>query len=162
LKIFTILLIGLSISILTFTTIKADSQHPSLKVWNAETNQLLATYPVEVGDMLRIKFVHSYAKGFVWEDFKIQKDGDFLMTEVAYAVPSYDLRDQTYPKATRTLKDDGIVYIENITDYYSDEEEEFLIRVPYTVPQWLIFNGEKVELSSLASSGTLLRIDSQL
>jgi hypothetical protein len=160
LKVCTASMIVISICILTFTVIKADSQDPSLKVWNVETDKLLAAYPVDAGDTLRIKFIHSYAKGPVWEDFKIREEGDFLLIEVAYGVPSYDLRDQTYPKATRTLKD-GIVYIENITDFYSDKEKEFLIRVPYTVPQWLIFNGEKIELSTLASPGTLLRIDSE-
>jgi hypothetical protein len=134
-----------------------DQQNLTLEIREDSSNKLLESIPVKSKEIVRIKFFHSYDKGYVWEDFII-KDKKFLLNEVAYAVPSYDMRDATYEKAPRRLGEDGVVYIENIDEYYEEEEEQFLIRVPYTVPQWIITENEKVELADLASSGTLLKV----
>jgi hypothetical protein len=133
-------------------------QSLNLEIREDSSNKLLESFSVKPEGVVRIKFLHSYDKGYVWEDFII-RDQKFLLKEVAYAVPSYDMRDATYEKAPRRLGEDGVVYVENIDDYYEEEEEQFLIRVPYTVPQWIITKDQKVELSELASSGTLLKIE---
>lgn len=128
-----------------------------MQIWDADQEKLLRSYEVQTGDQIGIKFIHSYDKGPVWEYFSIQEDGSFLMHEVAFAVQSYDARELTFPEAKRVLKD-GIVYLKDIDDVYEQKQSEFLIRVPYTVPQWILFLDQSVELSSLAPSGTLLRI----
>lgn len=129
-----------------------------LEIREDSSSNLLKRIPVEAEEIVRIKFFHSYDKGYVWEDF-IVRDKKFLLSEVAYAVPSYDMRDVTYEKAPRRIGTDGVIYVEDIEQHYHEITNEFFIRVPYTVPQWIITEESQLELSELASSGTLLKIN---
>ena len=133
------------------------STPPVLEVWDDKNNRLISSYDIKLGDILGIKFIHSYDKGPVWEYFIMQEDGSFLLHEVAFAVASYDARDQTFPKIPSVLED-GVVYLKDIDTVYTQAHSEFLIRVPYTVPQWILLPDKTVELADLASPGTLLKI----
>jgi hypothetical protein len=153
------LLVPLSLGILLLLIFFIDVQpsRPVLQVWNTETAQLVEQIDVKTGEMIGIKFIHSYDKGPVWEYFIIQEDGSFLLHEVAYNVASYDARDQTFPKATRELLD-GIAYLRDIDSLYTVVQPEFQLRVPYSVPQWVLLNDQELELADWASPGTLLTI----
>ena len=129
----------------------------NMQVWDMEGGKLLASYQVRPYDQVEVKFIHSYDRGAVSDYFAIQKDGSFLLNEVVYSVQSYDARDLTFPKASRTLHD-GKVYLKEIDKFYTVVHPELIIRVPYTVPHWIILKNKEIELSSLAPSGKLLKI----
>jgi hypothetical protein len=152
-----IIFITLALAISLIYGLGLNTTHRELQVWDVNSDKLLAAYDVETGDKLGFKFIHSYDKGPVWDYFIIQKDGSLLLHEVAFGVQSYDGRELTYPDIPRILKD-GVVYLKDIDKVYSEIYSQYNVRVPYTVPQWILFGNKAVELSSLAPSGTLLKI----
>ncbi len=119
---------------------------------------LLYSKVVHPGDMIKFRFIHSYEKGWVEENYRVDKEDFIYPVSHRFQVFNYDDRENTYP-GDFYMADDGYAYVTNIDKYGIFPVDDWNIRVAYTVPQMLYVKGEKISLPDLVPSGTRVTFD---
>lgn len=112
--------------------------------------------PAAVGDRLEVGFIHSYDRGPVGEIFRIDLDLALAIVETYYTAFTYDARDWTFPGEVTI--EDGLAWIRNIDERFGVTHPRLLIRRAYESPQWLIVDGERLDLGAVAPPGHLLEL----
>ena len=142
--------------ILALILINNGSQVLTLRGPNG-SKQLLYYQVVEPGDKVQLKFLHSYEKGWVEENYRVDGENFIYPVSHRFQVFNYDVREATYPGDFR-MGDDGYASVTNIDKYVKVPINEWTIRVAYTVPQMIIVNGAEVSLRDLLPSGDSLML----
>lgn len=125
-----------------------------LTLRDAISQELVYSVPVRSGQLFRLRFLHSYEKGWVMETYKIHPKGYFYLTEHAFQVFNYDDREATYPGDFSM--DGGYARVKNIDRYQEVAFPSLYIRVANIVPQMLEVGSQTVSLPDLIPGGTLL------
>lgn len=112
--------------------------------------------PAAVGDRLEVGFIHSYDRGPVGEIFRVGPDLALAIVETYYTAFTYDARDWTFPGEVTI--EDGLAWIRNIDERFGVTHPRLLIRRSYESPQWLIVDGERLDLADVAPPGHLLEL----
>ncbi|KKM10080.1 hypothetical protein SY88_15675 [Clostridiales bacterium PH28_bin88] len=131
----------------------------TLTLRQVTSNEALYRMPVRAGTMVRLRFLHSYEKGWVEEVYRVRSQGDFQLVEHAFQVFNYDAREATY-RGDFSMDDDGFARVRNIARYQEVVFPSLYIRVANMVPQMLELEEKKqvVSLPGLAPGGTLLQM----
>ena len=128
---------------------------PSLVLVQRETGEVVYRQNTPVGQKFVFRFRHSYDQGWVEEIFRVRDQRSFVLSAHRFQVVSYDARDQTYP-GDFSIDEDGFARVSNIEKYQEVIFTHLLIRVAYTVPQFIETKGSSIALGELAPRGSLL------
>lgn len=112
----------------------ASTRERVLVVQNSQTGNRYEI-PVTEGEVLTIRFFHSYDRQWVKESFRIDDD-QFVPSEVIFKDDSYDYRYQRYH--CRQMLEHGSVHMMDIKPLPTDILRRIITRVAYTRSQQLI------------------------
>jgi len=113
---------------------------------------------VKPGDVVILRFIHSYEKGWVEETYRVDENNYIYPVAHRFQVFNYDMREATYPGDFK-IADDGYAYVTNIDKYIKVPIRNWSIRVAYTVPQMLFVRGDKISLKDLLPPGTRVTLN---